>query len=162
MRSEVGKGTSFTIELPRRIKELEKNEADLLSTISIDIKGKIKVIDDGQDKTNILKMLSQAGHNVTESQDIEDSLKKLATDEYDLLIIDLKKLKVIKNLMVKELNKEWKNQVVFVADFPLGPAIKQKFTQEGILSVSKPIQPLEFFHTLNLALKMRVKVEVPA
>ncbi len=161
VKSEPGNGTIFTIVLPTRLKEMDEDEYEMAAELFSGAKGKIMLFDDGQERSNIVNMLNCDGHEVVENYDIEDSMKKLADREFDLLIIDLKRLQYIKNSMIEELENDWKNHILFVADFSIGPRFKEKFLEEGILVVSKDVKSREFARVVNQTLKMFQPVGIP-
>jgi CheY-like chemotaxis protein len=86
--SEVGYGTTFTIILP--IGSGEKEEVVLSPIIPKGLEAQILVIDDEETVRDVLfKILSQAKHNVTVTENGEEGIRLFKEKEFDIVLTDL-------------------------------------------------------------------------
>ena len=92
--SEVGKGTTITIELPVNIESLRPVEQDILDaklkTVG-GVKPKVLVVDDEEHIRDILKETLEGENMLVDTADNgQEGLEKLLTEKYDLLLLDIR------------------------------------------------------------------------
>jgi signal transduction histidine kinase/CheY-like chemotaxis protein len=109
VESELGKGTTFTIQLPTTIKTVNLIEAtDQEQKIkSKDLR--ILVVDDDEDICDILdKSLSRSGHTVKTVDNGEEALGLIKSEKYDLVLTDMAMPDVSGHKIIKSLNEKEK------------------------------------------------------
>ncbi|PWB76436.1 hypothetical protein C3F09_00260 [candidate division GN15 bacterium] len=86
--TEVGRGTVFTISLPRA--ENLKEQSDISRKIVTSNRLRILVVDDDEQIREVLSdMLSLDGHTPTRCKDGYEALKVLDSEKYDMMVTDL-------------------------------------------------------------------------
>jgi len=88
VRSEAGKGTTFTINLP--VHQGASEEMPVLSVIRFREKARILVIDDEASVRSVLaRVLSKVSHQVTVAENGEEGLRLFKEQKFDLVLTDL-------------------------------------------------------------------------
>jgi PAS domain S-box-containing protein len=88
VESKIGYGSTFTIILPIRLEEKEKEV--ISSMIEIGKEARILVIDDEETVRNVLsKILTKVKHRVTVAENGEEGLRLFKEKEFDLVLTDL-------------------------------------------------------------------------
>jgi PAS domain S-box-containing protein len=88
VESNVGVGTTFTIVLPVSLSGKEETKVD--TTIKIGKSLRVLVIDDEETVRSVLeKLLSQANHQVTVTNDGEKGIQLFQQKEFDIVLTDL-------------------------------------------------------------------------
>lgn len=91
-RSEKGKGTTFTFRLPLKVVEIDEHiSSDTTSKATrIETTLNVLVVDDVQQNLELLSLLlKRAGHNVDTATDGLIALKKMQSQSYDVVLMDL-------------------------------------------------------------------------
>ena len=77
------------------------------------------------------------------------SIEKLNKKEYDLMIIDIKKFNTIKSDLVYQFEGDWKDRMIFIADFTMSPNIQRLFEKKGVNYLTSPIIEEKLIEKVN-------------
>jgi len=148
--SQVGKGTTFFVELPVR-KELEASEGEKAS------RPHILAVDDEEDILDlIVRVLEPDGYQVDSALSGQEALEKLARNDYDLIISEVK----MPGLGGKELYEHLKEDnpelaacIIFLNGNVMDPEVNAFLTSVGNVHIAKPFEIEELRKSVREALK---------
>ena len=122
-----------------------------------DRNGKILVVDDNQDSRElVIKILKGKGHQLCEAVDGEDALEKVATEQPDLILMDISLPKIDGHEVTRRLKSDEKFASIPVIALT---AHAMKGDKEKALAagcegyISKPINVREFYDRIKVFLK---------
>ncbi|MFQ6041092.1 MAG: ATP-binding protein [Candidatus Poribacteria bacterium] len=158
VESEVGKGTTFFVELPivrQYIKPKSKfpqNQSILPPKVTGE---EILIIDDELFVQDLLKdILSGEGYSVDTASNGEEALRKLEQRQYDLLMVDIIMPKIngieFYNRIRKESpDGELKDKVIFITGDTLRDETELFFEQNEVNCISKPFSQADLCKKVN-------------
>lgn len=121
--------------------------------------GKILVVDDNEDSRElVIKILKGKGHKLCEAVDGEDALEKVATEQPDLILMDISLPKVDGHEVTRRLKSDERFSSIPVIALT---AHAMKGDREKALAagcegyISKPINVREFYDRIKVFLKPR-------
>ncbi len=154
-KSEPGKGTTFTIQLPVSLKALEESEAERPPRPGR--RANVLVIDDDKRiRDNLREILSLAGHNVTVADNAKHGIALFKTGPYDLVFTDLG-MPEISGWEVARIIKETDPRVpvALVTGWGVGTD-GEKLNDKGIdMVISKPFQVNRILNLIVEAIEMK-------
>ena len=122
-----------------------------------DRNGKILVVDDNQDSRElVIKILKGKGHQLCEAVDGEDALEKVASEQPDLILMDISLPKIDGHEVTRRLKSDEKFASIPVIALT---AHAMKGDKEKALAagcegyISKPINVREFYDRIKVFLK---------
>ena len=161
VRSEQGKGSEFTIELPLRLLEEERTEVleEPLAGVEESLTGKqILLVEDNELNREIaLELLTEAGFVVDTANDGQEAVEKMeAAPEwrYDIVLMDIQ-MPVMDGYeavrRIRAMEKDW------IRELPILAMTANAFEEDRMKALAagmydhlaKPIDTAELFRTLN-------------
>ncbi|MDH3329637.1 MAG: response regulator [Desulfobulbaceae bacterium] len=119
--------------------------------------GKILVVDDNKDSRElVIKILHAKGHQICEAVDGEDALEKVATEQPDLILMDISLPKIDGHEVTRRLKSDEKSASIPVIALT---AHAMKGDREKALVagcdgyISKPINVREFYDRIKVFLQ---------
>ncbi len=146
VESEKGKGTTFTIKLPIIAEEsrMVEKKAALKESRSRRRKanGRILIVDDEPSvRESLTRILSERGYQTDGAPDAKTALTKIAENNYDLCIIDLKMPKTDGTELYKIMKRRYPasaERVVFITGDMITPATQGFLDSTGRPYLAKP------------------------
>ncbi len=158
VRSEVGKGTAFTIVLP--VGPLPHEEKRAIDHGHIERRGyKILVVDDDRLVGGMVKeVLNQAGYEAEYVDDPERCIPVIEGSDLDLIIIDVRMPKLdgrrLYQLIVKA-RPDYRDRVIFMTGelLNLERGLKEVIDRTGAPCLQKPFGPSELLEVVGRVLR---------
>lgn len=155
--SEIGKGSTFTIYLPRTEAEIKKEVGQTRTPISGS--GTILIVDDEESIRNLLKdALSGLGYSVKEASNGKEAIEifNLNKDRIDLIILDLimPEMGGEETLLgLRELKPDVK--VIIATGFGVTESLQHTLRQKGVSGfINKPFNIAEISEAIKTALRV--------
>jgi len=105
VESELGKGSTFTLQFPIQTKTANTLEVPMHEQETSNRNLRILAVDDDEVILNILEQfLSRDGHNIKTVDNGADAIKKIGSEDFDLVLCDLAMPNVFGYDIVKSLN----------------------------------------------------------
>ncbi len=140
--SEPGEGTTFVVELPVLVEEVEIEEAKIVDKTSEVIKGRILVVDDEEVVRQYLNsVLSKMGDVVDMATDGEEALKLVKSIRYNLILCDMKMPGMDGKEFyrrIKEIASSLSKRVVFITGDVMGEDTQDFIRKTGAQYITKP------------------------
>lgn len=119
---------------------------------------RLLVADDDRDVTDTLcKILSRAGYEVTVAYDGQEALEKVATDNPDIILLDLMMPKLNGFEVLKEIRTRfqdrWRPVIIISAQTELD-TIKKCYDMEADHYLSKPCTPEAILHGIRTMISL--------
>jgi len=157
VESEIGKGTTFFVELPIIMRSIKSDFGPLIeSSLTRKVTGEqILAIDDELFIQNLLKdILSREGYLVDVASDGEEGLRKLEGQKYDLLMIDIimpkiSGIELYTRIQQKFLDLKLKNKVIFITGDTLREETELFLKQNEVNYISKPFSREDLCRKVN-------------
>jgi CheY-like chemotaxis protein len=158
VESEVGKGTTFFVELPivRQHLKPKSNLPQSQSVLPPKVTGEeILIIDDELFVQDLLKdILSSEGYTVDTASNGEEALQKLEQRQYDLLMVDIIMPKVNGIELYNRIRKkasagELKDKVIFITGDTLRDETELFLEQNGVNCIAKPFSQNDLCKKVN-------------
>jgi len=158
VKSSLGKGTTFIIELPTRVDQASKNSD--ITDLDLEFKGqdnasqtsKIVIVEDEDKSDSLVKILYRTEHQLVTISQTSQALDMLRTDDLDVLLVDIKSLRHIKQYIQNGFIPQWKSRIIFLFDYPLNERVKQSLWEKGIGCLAVPFKIDEVIRTVNSVL----------
>ncbi len=153
VESEPGNGASFIVELPVVPEEPELEMRTLVMEPSEARKGKILVVDDEAEVREFLsRALTQAGHEVETTSDVNEALDKTISGQYDLTLLDVK-MPGIGGIelyhLIEEVAQPLARRIVFITGDVIGSDTSAFLTRLHAEYVTKPFDTEQLTRNLN-------------
>ena len=141
--SQPGKGATFTIELPvvTEVAPIKLAEP-VIKKPKKKVKARILVVDDEQvirDFAN--RVLSSEGHKIETVDNAADAVKKIESQKYDLILMDIKMPGISGMTLYKRIQKIDKSlarRVVFITGDIMGADTEKFLSQAKVAHIEKP------------------------
>ncbi|MFZ5517517.1 MAG: PAS domain S-box protein [Candidatus Zhuqueibacterota bacterium] len=163
VKSSVGKGTTFIIELPTRVDQVSKNSD--ITDLDLEFKGegksietaKVVIVEDEEKSDSLVKILFRTEHQLVTISQISQALDMLRTDDLDVLLVDIKSLRHIKQYIQNGFIPQWKSRIIFLFDYPLNERVKASLWGKGIGCLALPFKIDEVIQLVNAVLERSKK-----
>jgi two-component system NtrC family sensor kinase len=155
--SELGQGTTFTIELPI-ISEFLSDRVKSVQALPVGVTSpkKVLIIDDEQPILNLfVHLLGSMGHQPEGVLSGHEALQKIACQDYDLIICDIKMPEMDGYQIYQSLKKNhptYMQRLVFTSGDTMNETHRRFLDSSGCLFLPKPFLFDEFQRVFNLAL----------
>jgi PAS domain S-box-containing protein len=150
LKSEEGKGTEFTVEIP--LAETSKEELEVQETEEFSkLKGKILVAEDNVTNQLLIKaLLEKFDLECDIAEDGEIVVSMFNEQEYDLILMDENMPKLTGLQAMKIIKENYKSQIPIIAVTANNMAgDKEKFLKEGMDGfIGKPIDEMKLYKLL--------------
>jgi PAS domain S-box-containing protein len=158
--SELGKGATFFVELPivTEAEQLKPAEPPVAEPERVS-RGRILVVDDEPVVQQFLtRMLSEEGHDVETTDNGEDALEKLQSEDYDVILVDIKLpgmsgIEIYKHL--RRVAKPLARRVVFITGDVMGEDTMAFLTRAKAPYFAKPLDTERLKKDINSMLTRR-------
>ncbi|MFC1699228.1 HD domain-containing phosphohydrolase [Candidatus Omnitrophota bacterium] len=119
--------------------------------------GRILVIDDEDSICNLLKdSLSEKGYTVVTAQNAKEGLKKAKSEQFDLLITDLRMPQMDGLEIIRELNKTCEDTVaIMITGYPSFETVQEALRLSAYDYISKPFNLEQVLFTVKRAVEFR-------
>jgi len=155
VESEVGKGTTFFVELPIVMQPIKPDFGSLIESTQKVTGKQILVIDDELFIQDLLKdILSSEGYLADAVSNGEEALKKLEGQKYDLLMIDIimpkiNGIQLYEHIQQKFPDLELKNKVIFITGDTFREETELFLKQNEVNYISKPFSQEDLCRKVN-------------
>lgn len=145
VESEVGRGTSFRIELPAADAPPPSAPPSIRDTREGEpLRTRILIIDDEPRYVRSLVMLLQENHQVASAPNGTEALTLIAQSEpFDLILCDLMMPEMTGMALYERLSEEQRRQVVFLTGGATTDAARAFLARPGIRYLEKPVEVQE-------------------
>ncbi len=123
------------------------------------MKMKILVVDDD---TIVIKscrrILEAEGFEVAAVPGADDALERIKSDEFDLLLIDVKMPKHDGIFLMREIKKNWPNiPIIVMSGYPTPETVTDVLKLGATQFIPKPFRPDELMKVVHQTLQRRIK-----
>ena len=159
-QSRLGKGATFIVELPVVTKEeqlkMAEPAAEVPETLS---KARMLVVDDDKIVQEFLtEVLTEEGHEVESVANGNDALKRLGSEEYDVILLDIKLPDMSGIEIYKQLQKSSKplaRKVIFIPGDVMEKDTMSFLARARPAYITKPFEGEQIKNDVNLILAER-------
>lgn len=164
--SQLGQGTTFTVALPIIAEPVPEQEAPSLSTPTSLPAQKILVVDDEETILDLVTdILHTLGHQVETASSGREALQKMDSQQYDLIICDIKMPEVDGRQIyqfLKDKHPSLLNRLIFSSGDTASEESQEFLKETGCLFLQKPYLLEEFTQVLHQAcLRTEEEVQQP-
>jgi PAS domain S-box-containing protein len=160
-RSQPGKGATFIVELPIITEVKAPKPAEVVvKKRHKKLNGRILVVDDEKVVRDVVnRVLTGDGHKVESVDNAADALKKIETEKYDLILLDVKMpgtsgVQLYKN--IQKIAKPLAQKVVFMTGDIMGADTERFLSRTRAGHIEKPFNAEQLKRTVNNALSNNV------
>ncbi len=140
--SQMGKGATFIVELPVVTEEKRPRQAKPARKAEKTAKGKILVVDDEPVVRQLLsQVLTEVGHEVETTDSGKDTLKRIKSNNYNLILLDMKLPEISGSELyerIKEIEPSMAKRVVFITGDVMGVDTEAILARTGVPCITKP------------------------
>ncbi len=159
-RSRLGKGATFIVELPVVTKEEQLKMAEPAAEVSKTLsRARILVVDDDTIVQEFLtKVLGEEGHEVESVGNGDDALKRLGSEDYDVILLDIKLPGMSGIEIYKQLQKSSKplaSKVIFITGDVMKKDTMSFLARAKPPYITKPFDAEQIKKDVNLILAER-------
>jgi len=152
--SEVGKGTTFQVYLPRTHRQPEEREEPQRAAVSaLRHRGRVLVVEDNADLRRVCTaVLAAVGHEVESAADGSEGLRRMdeSTEPYDVVITDLVMPGSSGRAVAEHaLGLSERTRVVLVSGFRDHVLVEELVASERVRYLDKPFSPDRLLATLD-------------
>ena len=151
--SQSGNGATFVVELPVVTEAKRPRQAKTARKAEKTAKGKILVVDDEQVVRQLLiQVLTEEGHEVETTDNGKDALKRIKSNNYNLILLDLKLPEMSGNELyerIKEIEPSLAKRVVFITGDVMGVDTEAILARTGVPCITKPFDIKELGAEVN-------------
>lgn len=158
VRSELGQGATFIVELPVVAVEKEVELAEAAVEEGEKVTGaKILVVDDEPRVRELLsQVLTDEGHNVETVDNATEALERIKGERYSLILLDIKLpgmsgIELYKN--IKRIARTLGRRVVFITGDVIAPDTRDFFTRTRVPYITKPFGIKQLKESINHVLE---------
>ena len=153
VESELGKGATFTVELPIATREEQMTPTELPPEAAETLPASVLIVDDEPMIRQYLKdVLGEAGHSVRTAANGEEGLKRLDSEHFDVILLDIKLPGMSGIDFYKQLQKQRKSEakrVVFITGDVMTRDTMTFLSRTKAPHLAKPFGAEELKKTLN-------------
>jgi PAS domain S-box-containing protein len=150
VKSEIGKGTTFFITLPIKFEQIPNSAMSPFSQSSEKRKSaKIVYIINKNQTDQLMESMKNTIHKVYLSDDIMSSIFELCEGHYDLMMVDLKMLNIVKKGLTEYNLTDWKKRIIFLASHEINSNVMEPLIQQHIHCIAKTSDPVEILELIS-------------
>jgi PAS domain S-box-containing protein len=155
--SQPGKGATFIVELPVVTEAKPPKRAEpVLKKLKKTAKARILVVDDEQVVRDVVnRVLTGEGHKVKTVDNVADALKKIESERYDLILLDIKMpgingVELYKR--IQKINKSLARRVAFITGDIMSADTEKFLSETKVAHIDKPFDAEQLIREVRHAL----------